>query len=263
MTPRTGANLCTDSEPDLHSPRHLHFAASAWDCRCVGTAIRDLREEAILEACATLAISFDEDPLWLFLVPEADKRRRWLPVIMAAALHDALPDGAVFVPEAGAGAGVMSLIPPGAYPTPTRRALGFLFRRKLRPDIPWPPWRLLRSGIGALRAVGRVHYREPHYYLPVIGVHPDHHGQGLGGALVRHAVTLAERDGVAIYLETANQSNLGFYRRATELASGAGGRGLRVWLRRIEAVGRGPHPRTGREAGPQSGHRAELPEGSR
>jgi ribosomal protein S18 acetylase RimI-like enzyme len=107
----------------------------------------------------------------------------------------------------------MSLIPPGAYPTPSGRMFGFLFRRKPRPDIPWPPWRILRSGIGALRAVGRVHYKEPHYYLPVIGVHPDYHGKGLGGALVRHAVALADRDGVAIYLETANQSNLGFYRR--------------------------------------------------
>lgn len=193
-------------------------------------------------ARATLAISFDEDPLYRFLLPEAGVRRRWLEVIMAAALHDALPDGAVFVPGAGAGSGVMLLIPPGAYPTPSRRAFGFLFRRKPRPKIPFPRWRLLRSGFGALRAVGRVHVLEPHYYLPVIGVHPDHHGRGLGGTLVRHAVELAERDGVAVYLETANQRNLGFYDRygfqlRDEISTPGGGPPLWTMLRPAAAGG--------------------------
>jgi len=208
----------------------------------VDAAIREMHEEEILEACSTLALSFDEDPLYRFLFPESGVRRRWLEVIMAAALHDALPEGTVFVAGGGAETGVMTLIPPGAYPTPARRALGFVVRRKARPGIPFPRWRLLRSGIGALRAVGRVHFDGPHYYLPVIGVHPDSHGQGLGGALVAHAVELARRDGVSVYLETANPRNLGFYRRfgfelRDEIAAPGGGPPLWTMLRPAETGG--------------------------
>ena len=65
---------------------------------------------------------------------------------------------------------------------------------------------------------------EPHYYLGVIGVHPDLHGRGVGTKLLGSFCDLARNDPLSrgVYLETAQESNLAFYQRAgfVETASG-------------------------------------------
>ena len=53
---------------------------------------------------------------------------------------------------------------------------------------------------------------EPHWYLMALGTDPDRHGQGLGSALVRDGLRLADRDGTVTYLETETESNVRFYR---------------------------------------------------
>lgn len=56
----------------------------------------------------------------------------------------------------------------------------------------------------------------PHYYLGVIGVDPHSHGRGIGMQLLRAFCDLSDGDPLSdgVYLETAQQSNLGFYERA-------------------------------------------------
>ncbi len=179
----------------------------------MAAGVRPLVEGDLLEACETLALAFDDDPFYRFLLPDPKDRRRWLEVIMALAIHEALPDGAVRVPDEGAGVGAVILNPPGCYPAPWRRRFGFLIRRLPRPEIPAPPLSLLRFGPGALAAARRVHLSEPHYYLPVIGVHPRAHGRGLGRRLLEAAIEMAAQARVPLYLETTRPDNLGFYRR--------------------------------------------------
>jgi len=57
------------------------------------------------------------------------------------------------------------------------------------------------------------HPQEEHWYLPMIGADPAHQGKGLGSALLKHALAICDRDGVAAYLESSNPRNIPLYER--------------------------------------------------
>ncbi len=50
-----------------------------------------------------------------------------------------------------------------------------------------------------------------HWYLLVIGVDPSKQRTGLGRALIEPMLARADAEGVLCYLETANETNVGFY----------------------------------------------------
>lgn len=58
-----------------------------------------------------------------------------------------------------------------------------------------------------------VHPTEPHYYLPIIGVHPGRQGSGLGGALLAHVTGRCDREGMPAYLEASNIRSKALYER--------------------------------------------------
>lgn len=150
--------------------------------------------------------------MFRFLLPDDQRRRRWLPVIMALALHQTLPGQLVFTPAGGAASGVLAMIPPGAYPPPHRLA-SFIARPSRRPPLAAPTRHLVRVGLDVLRKMDEAHHSEPHLYVLAVGVDPGRKGQGLGRQLMQHAVAEAERAAVPAYLETTNPVNLGFYAR--------------------------------------------------
>ena len=57
------------------------------------------------------------------------------------------------------------------------------------------------------------HPNEPHWYLPLLGVDPLHHGKGLGSALMQRAIVTCDRDNKLAYLESSNPKNIPFYER--------------------------------------------------
>ena len=74
----------------------------------------------------------------------------------------------------------------------------------------------LASGLGSeednfhelLRRFDVAHPRaEPHYYLSLLGTHPDHRGQGLGMQLLAHDLELIDEEHCAAYLESSNPAN--------------------------------------------------------
>jgi GNAT superfamily N-acetyltransferase len=48
---------------------------------------------------------------------------------------------------------------------------------------------------------------EPHYYLSLLGTHPDHRGKGIGMALLEHDLELIDTEGFPAYLESSNPAN--------------------------------------------------------
>lgn len=48
---------------------------------------------------------------------------------------------------------------------------------------------------------------EPHYYLSLLGTHPDHRGKGIGMALLEYVLALIDADGFPAYLESSNPAN--------------------------------------------------------
>jgi ribosomal protein S18 acetylase RimI-like enzyme len=81
------------------------------------------------------------------------------------------------------------------------------------------PWFLRSAGSDALRALRFVraleakHPREPHYYLPFIGVAPQWQGRGFGAALMRPMLERCDAEGAPAYLEASTARNRALYER--------------------------------------------------
>jgi len=54
---------------------------------------------------------------------------------------------------------------------------------------------------------------EPHWYLGILGTHPDRQNQGLGSTVLRAMQAKADRFGIPTFLESSNPRNYGFYQR--------------------------------------------------
>lgn len=63
-------------------------------------------------------------------------------------------------------------------------------------------------------AVHAVLPTEPHWYLGVLGTHPDHTGRRLGHAVMRAGLERAAAQGLPAYLETSNPGNVPVYEKA-------------------------------------------------
>jgi GNAT superfamily N-acetyltransferase len=48
---------------------------------------------------------------------------------------------------------------------------------------------------------------EPHYYLTLLGTHPDHRGHGIGMRLLAHNLSLIDTEHMPAYLESTNPAN--------------------------------------------------------
>ena len=77
--------------------------------------------------------------------------------------------------------------------------------------IEHPPWRIER--FQALSAIADEHTpAEPHWHLNMIATHPDWQRRGLAAALMAVVFEIAERNGLACYLETETPENVAYYR---------------------------------------------------
>jgi GNAT superfamily N-acetyltransferase len=78
---------------------------------------------------------------------------------------------------------------------------------------------LFRMGLETPRAltvlslVEKVHPKEPHWYLAVLGTDPQHQGKGLGSALMAPVLANCDEEGVPAYLESSKERNIPFYER--------------------------------------------------
>lgn len=66
---------------------------------------------------------------------------------------------------------------------------------------------------GVFEEMSNYHPSEPHWYLPLIGVDPSQQNKGYGSALMKHALTMCDRDNQPAYLESSNPRNISLYER--------------------------------------------------
>jgi GNAT superfamily N-acetyltransferase len=166
-------------------------------------------------------LAFYEDPTWSWAFPDPTRRMDHHRILWGLFMHSAVPYGHVWMTEDGGAAALW--IPPG--------------EPELSGDDEACLEPLLRELIGSqadnvltlLDSFDTNHPRHtPHYYLSLLGTHPDHRGQGKGMGLV--AANLAHIDGMGLpaYLESSNRANdhryerLGFV-QVGEFAAPAGG----------------------------------------
>ena len=171
--------------------------------------IDTLRRDQVDESSAVLARAFDDDPVFRYLYPAA-RRRRWsCHRFLRGIVRDGLPFGEVWAAlDDGAVVGAAGWLPKGAYPPSRWRAARQLvgaWQALLTPHT-------FRDGLRYLTETEKLHPKEPHWYLAVIGVEPARHGEGLGGKLLDAVLGRLDTTGVPAYLETSTEANVAWYR---------------------------------------------------
>lgn len=158
------------------------------------------------EVTELFALAFNEDPTWSWAFPDPERRMEHHRAFWGLFMHSAVPYGWVWMTEDGGAASLW--IPPG------EPELSAEDEAALEP--------LVRSLVGShgedvltlVESFDSNHPREePHYYLGLLGTHPDHRGQGTGMRLL--AANLEEIDalGMPAYLESSNRANDHRYER--------------------------------------------------
>jgi ribosomal protein S18 acetylase RimI-like enzyme len=156
-----------------------------------------------------LARAFQDDPLFEFVHPDPERRRRDLPWLFGGCLRHAGRRGGVVT--AGGGAAVAAWVPDTDIHIGPAQAAGA--------GMLTAPLRVGPAAVGRLddhevACEARIHdLVEPGFaYLWLVGVEPDKRGTGLGGEVVRETVaTLADRF-PTVALRTENEANTGLYR---------------------------------------------------
>jgi GNAT superfamily N-acetyltransferase len=153
----------------------------------------------------TFARAFYDDPTWSWAFADPERRleqqRAWWGMFVGSAI----PHGWVWMSE-GCGAAAL-WIPPG--------------KPELNDEDEARSEGLLRELIGdradevlELQAEFEAnHPSEPHYYLSLLGTHPDRRGRGEGMGLLAENLERIDAEGAAAYLESSNRDNDRRYER--------------------------------------------------
>jgi ribosomal protein S18 acetylase RimI-like enzyme len=158
----------------------------------------------------TLGRAFFEDPVMSWMLPDADLRRRKLHKLFASLTryHHLAHGGVEVAPDDGGGIGGAALWdPPGAW----RHTRGEEFRAI--PGLFVAFGRSLTRGLVVSERMKKIHPREPHWYLAVIGSDPDVRGKGFGQALMRSRLDRCDAEHAPAYLESSNPDNVAYYSR--------------------------------------------------
>jgi ribosomal protein S18 acetylase RimI-like enzyme len=157
--------------------------------------VRVATESDVEGVTATLVAAFEADPLWSWAFPERGLDRLWHLLVSSAMRHS-------LVRFVGDYAAASVWIPPGG--------------TELTEDEEASLGPMLEGQIGSRAAevlalferMERAHPDgPPHYYLSLLGTHPDHRGKGIGMALLAENLTELDAEGVPAYLESSNPDN--------------------------------------------------------
>lgn len=164
--------------------------------------VRTMTPDDENRAIDTIALGFAGDPMTRWVWPHAHQYLAAMPRFVRAFGGAAFSRGGAFCSEDYAGAALW--LRPGVHPDEER--LGELMESTASAAA--------REAGGAIfEQMAKYHPKEPHWYLPLIGVDPAHQGRGHGDALMRYALERLDREKVPAYLESTNPRNISLYRR--------------------------------------------------
>jgi GNAT superfamily N-acetyltransferase len=154
----------------------------------------------------TLVLAFHEDPVWSWAFPDPERRTEQHRAVWSLIVESAIEGGGAWLTP-GAGAAALWILPG---------------RPELRSEDEAGMGELLAGlmGPGAARALDTMarfdaaHPKEPeHYYLSLLGTHPEHRGRGEGMALLAQSMVAIDAEGIPAYLESSNPANEKRYER--------------------------------------------------
>jgi ribosomal protein S18 acetylase RimI-like enzyme len=158
------------------------------------------------ELSAALATAFFDDPIFGWLIPGDSRRRARLRRFFELELrYVALPKGRIWTSVDSLGACLE--MPPEAWRMPFTEQLahGPGFTRVFGARLP--------HALALITLMEQRHIREPHYYIPYIGVAPEAQGRGLGTRLMQPMLERCDQEGLPGYLEATSERSAALYER--------------------------------------------------
>jgi GNAT superfamily N-acetyltransferase len=177
----------------------------------------------------TLTAAFETDPLWSWAFPDPEDMAVWWREFLSSALR--FP----WVWVSGDYAAVASWIPPGEseLTEEAEKRVEPLLTELIGPRAP-----AVAELVNRFEAAHPS--EQPHYYLSLLGTHPEQRGRGLGMALLADNLERTDAEGFPAYLESSNPANntryerLGF-RRVGEFTTPGGERTVTTMWREVGA----------------------------
>jgi GNAT superfamily N-acetyltransferase len=168
--------------------------------RAAAIASVDKSEQA--RVIATLVSAFIADPVERWLFPEPVQYLTHFARFVAAFGVGGFASETVFKLEEFAAVAIW--LPPGAEPDGDAivAALSESVSNEKQADT-----------FSVLEQMDAAHPRDPHWYLPWLGVDSAVQGTGRGAALLRHGLARVDADHLPAFLETPNPRTVPFYER--------------------------------------------------
>jgi GNAT superfamily N-acetyltransferase len=167
-------------------------------------SVRQVGVAEVSEVALMLGQAFVHDPVWAWAFPDPQARAgqlgRWFDLIAASAVEHRW----VWATDGHEAATVW--LPPG------QPELNDAAAERLEPlvvDLVGPRAPLVMEVFDRFDAA-HPHERE-HFYLSLLGTHPDHRGRGIGMDLLRANLAAVDAAGMPAYLESTNPANLARY----------------------------------------------------
>jgi GNAT superfamily N-acetyltransferase len=150
----------------------------------------------------TLTAAFHDDPLWSWAFPDRSKMRPWWHFFMRSALR--YPG----IRVAGDFAAVAVWIPPDEVELTEEE------EERIGPLLKELVGDRATEVMGLLESFEASHPRDrPHFYLSMLGTHPDHSGHGIGMGLLAESLATIDEEHMPAYLESSNPNNDKRYER--------------------------------------------------
>lgn len=162
-------------------------------------------------AAEVLSASFFDYPIFVYLIPDAVKRRRRLTQVFGFLVRLGLAHGEVLAPSERIEGVSVWYRSEHAHSSPLMALRAGLLGLFLRLG-PSGAWRLIR--VSALKSRARIRLLSgPYCLLDMIGIDPSLQGQGLARTMIETKLLELDRERVPCYLETSRREMASYYQR--------------------------------------------------
>ena len=171
-----------------------------------GSIARPASTDDLTGVVETISLAFHDDPTWSWAFPDSVSRPEQFLVFWRFMVAAALRYRWVLVADACEAAAIW--IPPNG------TEIAAEDEPKLGPILTELVGERADEVMELLARFDAAHPRhEPHYYLSLLGTHPDHTGRGIGMALLAESLARIDRERMPAYLESSNPANNHRYQR--------------------------------------------------
>lgn len=154
------------------------------------------------QTVAVIVMAFSADPMARWSYPDSHEYLSNFPDLVRAFGGNAFEHGSAYYAEGFSGAALW--LPPDVHPR--EEEMIEIVQRTASGQKQEEVFAIFEQ-------MGHYHPSEPHWYLPLIGVDPARQGNGVGSALMKHALTRCDQEKLLAYLESSNPRNIPLYKR--------------------------------------------------